>query len=266
MFCKQDIFKQLQEMKSPQDSVVLLHSSLRLVGDFEGGGEGLLDALISYFTAKGGLLCIPTHTWSNLGKDVPTLDLTKSESNLGAMARIAAADARGIRTQNPTHSMVIFGDKTRAEAFAQGELDVATPTAPQGCYGKLYREGGYVLLLGVSQCANTYLHCVDEMLQTPDRMDTKPLNVSVRLADGTLVKRKLTLYECSASRDISERFDKLELAFRYRGAITDGQIGNAPVQLCSAVKMKETMERIYKRCEGKDPLASERPIAPKLFC
>jgi aminoglycoside 3-N-acetyltransferase len=265
MVTKQQIFTQLKEMGAPQDSVVLMHSSLRLIGEVEGGGEGLLDALISYFTEKGGLFCVPTHTWANIGKDVPTLDLTVAESNLGAMARIAAADPRGIRTQNPTHSMVVFGNKERAAAFAAGELDVKTPTAPEGCYGKLYRENGYVLLLGVSQCSNTYLHCVDEILETPDRMGSKPLDVTVRLTDGSLARRQILLYKCSTTKDVSERFGKLELAFRYRGAIRDGWLGNAPVQLCSTVKMLETMQLIYERSEGKDPLGDEKPIKPKLF-
>ena len=66
MFDRKTIFEQLQAMGAPRDSIVLIHSSLRAVGEVEGRGEGLLDILIEYFTAEGGLLCIPTHTWGNL--------------------------------------------------------------------------------------------------------------------------------------------------------------------------------------------------------
>ena len=79
MFTKQDLFTQLEAMGAPRDRVVLVHTSLRLIGAVEGGARGLLDALIEYFTACGGLLCIPTHTWDNLGFDKFTLDLTKCE-------------------------------------------------------------------------------------------------------------------------------------------------------------------------------------------
>ena len=159
-YTKENIKEQLNELGAPKDRIVLVHSALRLVGETDGGGEGLLDALIEYFTEDGGLLCIPTHTWANLGTDKITLDLMDPESNLGAMAMIALKDERGIRSENPTHSMVVFGDRERAERFVSGEIDVATPTAPESCYGKIYDEDGYILLIGVGQEKNTYLHCV----------------------------------------------------------------------------------------------------------
>ena len=45
-------------------------------------------------------------------------------------------------------------------------------------------------------------------------------------------------------------------------AVIDG----IPVQLCDAVKMKNVVELIFSRSEGKDPLGGERPIPPKWFC
>ena len=46
MFTKKDIFDQLKKLNAPKGSVVLVHTSLRLIGEVEGGGEGLLDVLI----------------------------------------------------------------------------------------------------------------------------------------------------------------------------------------------------------------------------
>ena len=43
MFNKEYIFGQLKEMGAPQDSIVLVHSSLKAVGEVEGRGDGLLD-------------------------------------------------------------------------------------------------------------------------------------------------------------------------------------------------------------------------------
>ena len=63
----------------------------RSANNFE--GEGLLDALIEYFTSEGGLFCIPTHTWSSLGRtDVEyTLDMQSNETCVGTLPNIAAA-------------------------------------------------------------------------------------------------------------------------------------------------------------------------------
>ena len=265
MYTKNDIKSQLCALGAPKNSVVIVHSALSLVGEVEGGGEGLLDALIEYFTEDGGLLCIPTHTWGNLGKDVITLDLNEQWSNLGALSIIAIKDTRGIRSENPTHSMVVFGDKEKAARFVSGEIDVLTPTSPESCYGKIYDEDGYILLLGVGQEKNTYLHFVAEKLALPNRMSDKPTAVTVRRKDGEVLTREIFLYDNDFNVDVSIRFPKYDTAFRYRGCTTGGFVGNAPVQLCSARKLLEAVKLIFERSEGEDPMANERPIPPKWY-
>ena len=266
MLTKEELFRQLKNMNAPQDRVVIMHAAFRTVGEVQGGAEGFLDALIEYFTAKGGLFCIPTHTWHHLEKDVITLDLLHPESNLGLLPTLAANRKDGVRSKNPCHSMMVFGDRARAEGFVAGEEQIKTPTAPDSCYGKLYREQGLVLLVGVSQAANTYLHTVDEILALPNRMAKTPISTTVRHLNGEITTQKLHLFDCSFSEDICERFPKYDVAFRYHGATTDGFIGRAPAQLCDAVRMKEVVELIWKNSGGEDPLATEKPIPPAWFC
>ena len=66
IYTKSELLSQLEALHIPRDRVVLMHSSLRLIGQIEGGAAALLDVLIEYFTAEGGLFCVPTHTWANL--------------------------------------------------------------------------------------------------------------------------------------------------------------------------------------------------------
>lgn len=265
VYTKEDIFRQLREMGAAAGGVVLAHASLRAVGAVEGGAEGLLGALIDYFTADGGLFCVPTHTWHNLDRAI-TLDVTSDDTCLGALPAVAIRDGRGMRSESPTHSMVVFGDPARAAAFIADEVHTKTPTARKSCYGKLYDEGGKVLLIGVAQNRNTYLHAVEELLDIPNRMGKTPLFLSVRRADGEIVPRTIYLYEADFTEDISFRFPKFDTAFRYHGCITDGFIGDAPTQLCDARKMADTMARIYRNSDGRDPLATEEPIPQKLYC
>jgi aminoglycoside 3-N-acetyltransferase len=265
-YTKNDIFAQLDEMGARRDGIVMVHTSLRSVGQIEGGGEGLLDALVEYFTAQGGLLLVPTHTWANLfDPEKITLDMTASETNLGAFSSIAARDKRALRSENPTHSLAIFGNRERAEKFAENETRLITPTASDSCAGKLFSEGGSVLLIGVSQSANTYLHAVDEILGVWDRISDERLTVTVKKPSGEISEREWYLYDESAG-DLSYRFPKFDTAFRYHGCVTDGYVGRAPAQLCDAVKMKETVELIYKNSGTKDPLGDETPIPPSWYC
>ena len=264
-FSKSDIIEQLKRMNAPQDKIVIMHSSLRAIGGVEGGAENLLNILVEYFTEKGGLFCVPTHTWHNIGKEI-TLDMSTDDNCLGAFSTVALQSGLGVRSENPTHSLVVFGDRGKANEFIKNEPFVKTSTAPEGCYGQLYSRDGYVFLVGVSQNSNTYLHAVDEILKTPNRMEKAPNPARVRKADGRVVGHNIIMYYADYTDDISRRFSKFDTAFRYHGCITDGFLGNAPVQLCSARKMKDTMELIYKNSGGKDPLREEGQIPQKWYC
>ena len=161
--------------------------------------------------------------------------------------------------------MVVFGNRSRALDFIADEVNISSFTDPIGCYGKIYREGGYILLMGVNHSKNTYLHSVDEMLHTPDRMGDTPIDLTVKLKSGELVTSSITPITSDFTDDISLRFVKYETAFRYHGAIRDGFIGNAPTQLCDARIMKDVVELIATRSGDKDPLADEFPLPPKLY-
>ena len=88
IYTKDDILAQLSAMKLPRDKVALMHSSLRLIGPVEGGAATVLDAMIEYFTAEGGLFCVPTHTWANLSQEI-TLDMNNPATCLGAFSDFA---------------------------------------------------------------------------------------------------------------------------------------------------------------------------------
>ncbi len=265
IYTKQDIIKQLENMNAPKDSIVLMHSSLRAVGQVEGGAKALLDTLIEYFTADGGLFCVPSHTWHNFGKEI-MLDMTTSDNCLGAFSTVALQDPRAVRTESPIHSMVVFGEKARVDEFVADEKNIKSTTAPDSCYGKLFSQGGQVLLVGVNHSRNTYLHAVAEILNLPNRMASDYSQVKIKRKNGEIIDRKIKFYHNDYTDDLSCRFVKYETAFRYHHAITDGFIGNAPTQLCDARKMKETVELIFKNSDGADPLIDEKPIPQKWYC
>ena len=265
VFTKEEIFAQLDRFQAPRDGAVLMHSSLRAIGNVEGGAQGLLDILVEYFTGEGGLFCVPTHTWHNLGKDI-TLDMASDENCLGAFASVAIRDPRGIRSENPCHSMVVFGPREKAEAFVENELRVPNPIAPTGCYGKLYDLGGQILLAGVAHNRNTFLHTAEDILALPNRMGGDPVPVAVLRKDGSIVRRRMELFLTDYTDDISYRFPKYETAFRYHRCITDGFLGNAPTQLCDARKMTAVIDLIHKNSGGLDPLKGEEPIPQVWYC
>lgn len=264
MFTKAEIIKQLSDMHAPRNSVVLMHSSLKAIGETEGRGEGLLEAFIEYFTADGGLLCIPTHTWAFLGDTSKiTLDLCDPKSCIGTLPNLAAKHPQAVRSLHPTHSMVVFGKD--AAVFAAGEETMITPAHPNGCYGKIFARGGYIMLVGVGHNRNTYLHCVEEMLEVPNRLAVEPRTATVRYKDGHIEKQLIYPHDAIGLGDVSLRYPKFEDAFRYYNCIVDGKIGDADVQLCSARGMKAVMEQVYIKNNREELLWNDMPLDPALY-
>ena len=263
------LYKQLEALEVPRDTVVHVHASLRSVGNLEARGGTVLEALIRYFTETGGLLTLPTHTWKNL-RDLsqPTLDLASSETCVGMLPNLAAAHPDARRSLHPTHSMAVFdgtSEGERAQAFASLDEGTYTSTHPDGCYGELYRRGGTIILLGVEHNRNTYLHCVEEMLDVPNRLSPELIPATIRLRSGEIIPRPIHCHQAEGIADVSARFPKFEPAFRYHGVVRDGQLGDAQVQICDARGMTEVMELIFLRAKGRELLADDTPLDPVLW-
>ena len=261
MFTKDYLKKQLEEMGAPRDRVVVLHSSLRAIGETEGRGEGLLDVLIDYFTSDGGLLCIPTHTWGiDADEEGVVLDLTANKTCVGKLTEIAAGHPEALRSLHPTHSVAVFGDKEKAREYIDFDEFADTCTHPKGCFGKLFDCDGYVFLVGVGHNKNTYIHSVEEMLDVPNRLTREKITRNIRLRDGSVIQRMIHCHYAVGIGDVSKNYVKYESAFRKHGAIADGMLGNASVQMCNARTMKQVVELVRKNSGGAEILADNAPL------
>lgn len=263
IFSKEEIFEQLHSLGVPADRPVTVHTSLKAVGEVEGRGEGFLDMLIEFVTADGGLLCIPTHTWHRCNGGI-TLDVTSDDVCIGALPKIASTYKGVVRSLNPTHSLAVFGEKEKAEAFASLDDSLVSSSDPNGCLGNFIKEDGYILLIGVGQEKNTFLHVVEDMNDVSNRL-TEPYPAKVRLADGSIKDVPLKLIWPQEIGDVSQRYPKLEPAFRLGGAIRYGKIGNADVQLCSAKKMAEIFSNIIRKANGMELFADHSPLPESLY-
>ena len=68
MYTKNDLKNQLKNMGLTGNETILIHSSMKSIGDVQDRAEGVLDVLIDYF--KNGLLLFPTHTWKTVNSEI----------------------------------------------------------------------------------------------------------------------------------------------------------------------------------------------------
>ena len=173
-YTKKHLKEQLYQMGLNGTETILIHSSMKAIGDVEGGAETVLDAWMEYF--KEGLLLLPTHTWKTVNESHPVFDSQKEPSCVGILTNLFMKREGVVRSLHPTHSMAGFG-KHAAEYLA-GEEYHNTPCTPGGCYDRLKDAGGKILLVGVGHERNTYIHSVEEVLNVPNRLSDKPVKLT----------------------------------------------------------------------------------------
>ena len=78
MYTKENLKQQLHSMKLTGKETILIHSSMKAIGEVEGGADTVLDAWMEYFA--DGLLLLPTHTWANVNAECPLYDYRSTPS------------------------------------------------------------------------------------------------------------------------------------------------------------------------------------------
>ncbi|MBR5134244.1 MAG: AAC(3) family N-acetyltransferase, partial [Clostridia bacterium] len=127
-----------------------------------------------------------------------------------------------------------------AESYTAGEELTTTPCARNGCWGKLYDRRAQILFLGCSLKSNTYLHGVEEWIDTPNRLKPTAQDFTVIDRDGNAFTVPQYRHHTSDPVvDPSEHYDKMEPIFKENGVISYGTFGDARCILGDAVKMAE---------------------------
>lgn len=219
---------------------VLVHSSMRALGEVEGGCDGLIDYFKSYLT--DGLLVIPTHTWASVGRDNPVYDVSSEPPCTGALSTVAAFRADAVRSLHPTHSVAAFGK--RAEEFVRGEENAGSPCSKGGVWQRLYDEDAKILLIGVGLDRNTYIHAIDEMLALPGRL-TEPFSVTVIDKERHRYSRSFSAHGVTGSKF----FENYRAPLEALGAMRTERLGMAKVGVVSAVRSTHIIKTLWKNSD-----------------
>ena len=240
-FTKEDVRSALSALGIRSDDTVLIHTSFKAVGEFEGGPGAFIDAFCEYLS--DGMLVIPTHTWDNVNSENPIYDVRETPPCIGLVPRTAAKRSDGIRSLHPTHSVWAFGKGK--EDFVRGEENAATPAPVGGVWWKLGESHAKILLIGVGLNRNTYIHAVDEIAGLDDRLAQDPFDVTVIDWNGKAIHSKMRPHFNTGS----ENFGNFERPLTELGAIFHGKLCSADVLLVDAAKCRDILLNIYSRTD-----------------
>ena len=240
MYTKQALKNAISEMGIQSTDTLLIHSSMRSIGAVEGGADTVLDVFMEYLA--DGLLILPTHTWANMNEVHNVYNPAKEPSCVGLLTNLFRKREGVYRSLHPTHSLAAFGKDSID--FLKGEDRITTPCSPDGCYNRLRERNAKILLLGVNHSRNTYLHCVEEILQVPDRFTPSPVQFQIVMPDGSLKTSHVYRHYNPKTAHISLSYNKLQQAFYDIKAAKQVKFGDALSILCDANKLFETTKQI----------------------
>jgi len=241
------------------NGTLLVHSSVKSVGECENRGDTILDAFIEYM--KDGLLIFPTHTWMEVGWKVDEYPQNKiydpltSASCVGVLTNLFLKRDGVVRSLHPTHSVAAIGKD--AVDFTSGEELTRTPCSREGCYGKLYDRKAQILFMGCDLTANTFLHGVEEWNDIPHRLTAEPQELFVKV-NGKLIPCLQHKHDFVGG-DISKNYVRAESLLIEKGAASYCKIGSAHSILCDAVSMADLISQHLK--ENPNLFANDTPLS-----
>jgi aminoglycoside 3-N-acetyltransferase len=217
----------LQQLKVKAEGTLLVHSSMKKIGEVEGGADTVLDALTAYMSR--GLLVFPTLSY-NLNAENPVFDVNATPAIVGILPERFRQRPGVVRSLHPTHSVAAIGEG--AAAFVAGHETFDSPCAPHSPWGKLWEKQAQILFIGTGIGCNTYLHGIEERAGVPDMLTESRQDLVVVTAD----QRKIDVPTRRHVGDHSRFYRKIEPLLAGQGAAVYGQFGDAECCLLDAVK------------------------------
>jgi aminoglycoside 3-N-acetyltransferase len=258
MYTKNDILKAIENLGVKPEDTLLIHSSMKAVGEVEGGAETVLNAFIEYL--KDGLLIFPTHTWSKENNKDNIFNVSIEPSCVGILPNLFMKRPGVLRSLHATHSVGVIGKD--AKSFIEGEESCNTPAPREGCWGKLYDRRAKILFLGCSLKKNTFLHGVEEWSSIPNRLSEEPQQYKIVTAEGDIIDQPMHRHHSTVG-DVSFNYDKMLEPFLYKKIAVKGFIGDAESVLCDAVGMADLVTLLLK--QNPDLFADSLPVPAELY-
>lgn len=236
MYKYEDLLEDLYKLGIDKNSTLLVHSSMKSIGEVHMGADTVLDALMEHM--KDGLLVFPTHTWAYINASNPKYYVEDSKVCVGILPELFRKRKGVVRSLHPTHSVAAIGKG--AEEFISGNELFDTPCARRSPWGKLLDMDANIMLIGVDLRRNTFIHGVEEWADIPGRLTDEQEMLYTITKEG----REIEVPSRRHSGHWSENFDKLDDFFLKHKAMRIGKFGDSVVRICKAKAMTELLYKL----------------------
>lgn len=224
-FTRSDLRGHIEACGIKPGTVLALHSSMKSLGQVEGGPNTVIDAFLDVLGSEGTLM-VPTFTYGPAHRGKP-FDPIHSTSVTGLITEIFRNRPDAVRSIAPIHSVAAIGK--RALELTRDHL-YSTTLGRGSPFHRLAELGGYICLLGCAHSSNSIIHVAESLAEISYIYMPSPGApegfCQVLQKDGRAKKIELTEFT-----GCSKAFVRVEPMLREAGVVRDGRIGDAPIQL-----------------------------------
>jgi aminoglycoside 3-N-acetyltransferase len=178
-----DLARSLDELGLGRGQTIMIHSSLKSFGYFDGGVEAVLDTLISH-VGDEGTICVPTLTGRrDDGENGPIyFDTRSSPCWTGKLCETLRQRPSAMRSAHPTHSIAAIG--ASSSCLTKDHHLALTPCGEGSPWLKLADMQAYLLFIGVDFSNCTLLHTAEELARVDYHLKPEPCEAFVTDREG----------------------------------------------------------------------------------
>lgn len=228
-----DLVADLKQAGIREGDNLIVHSSLKSVGPVEKGPETVVEALLQAIGPAGNLL-VPTFTYSLPMWDCDPFDLHHTPGRVGAIPEFVRQHPWARRSFHPTHSVAVIGPD--AEAIIANHLQ-ATPIGLTSPFGRMYRRGAKILMLGTFQDTNSSLHYCEIASGMEYVHVTFTEGQDYEIAWFLNERDQVEYTKIHEVPGCSRGFRTVEVPLRERGVLRHVRVGEADCQLLEFRKL-----------------------------
>lgn len=195
---------------------LLVHASLRSLGNFPDRAATVVSALLEVLGSRGTLL-LPALSYQTVTPENPIFDLAKTPVCVGGLPEFFRTFPGVQRSMHPTHSVCAIGKLSNY--FLSEHLLDDTRCGMHSPFAKLPEVHGKILFLGCGTRPNTSMHAVEEKT-VPPYLFGQAVTYSLRDREGVVQEKKYLTHGFSGMAQRYERVLKCmhPLGFR-RGKV-----------------------------------------------
>ena len=240
MYTKNDLMQHLAVCGIDPAGTLKVHLSYKAIGEVQGRGDTVLDALCEYM--RPGLLVLPSHTWNNVNDKNPVMDVLYTPSCVGNLTELFRRRCNVHRSLHPTHSVAALGED--AAIFVSGEEQVRTPCGTGGAYYKLWERNAQILLIGVNFSRNTFIHGIEEWDKAVGTISQKQTDLYVINRQGNRLHTP-QFRHCAPIG--SDTFCKLEPQAIQTGVLQLGKFGDATARVMRTRPLRDMVAALLRK-------------------